>query len=339
MKVRLKDVGRAAEFNALLLTRGVEGSFFREEEWMEWVDEINSDPDHVLNHLKPVDVMKLKTVFRSFVTGEVDWDLYFGRTPVEQMQGIGLFIRDHHADIEWISGSDTLIERGELDPSVLPILRVLEKVADPPALLPEEDRRIPEHEGGHLLCKTWSGPGQEFWVIFGAVDELKFLRRIEYVDDHMNSLYRDSQGRGYLMLPLYNFSRGFMERVYDAAYQMGLREDPNYLGAMVYKFELDNVVQVSESFKESYSCEELEARFIATVQAIRSFEKNHAFTFDGKQIKLDSIRMSGFLSCYLQVLNALSMAMKVSHGKLSRAQSDWDSKIDTFVFQFKNVEL
>jgi hypothetical protein len=324
MEIKIKEGINLDTLNAELEKRGINGHFITEQETNDWLNDINCNPDSPQKHLKPKErnltADELKDIFPKWTeTGLFETDLYYGRTPKKEMQHIVEFINGHQYDIEHITDVETLIERGEISSATFQsVLRLLEKPEEINEEYPEEEQaKQCELQGGHLLCKSW-GPNP-FWVVYGSVKRPQFLKERKYVDNDLNSLYRDDQGRGYLLIPLYDFSLGFFEKVYKEAWEMGLREHPAYFIPCCYSFKIQDIKETAQSFFEFYSLEELTERFQHVItQILHNAELlNLEVTWKATGIAVRTKAMPK--EELVLVANALMLAIKMHYGALKRA--------------------
>jgi len=265
MEIKLKEGIDIDALNTNLKERGMSNQFISRMDTQSWLDDINNNPDSNQKHLKPVDrdltLDELKEMFPKWTeTGLFETDLYFGRTSEDEMERIAGFIVDHQYDIQYITDVETLIDRGGIKPAMASVLHLLEKPEEVHEEYPKEEQlKQRKLQSGQLLCKSWGT--EPFWVIYGKVERPQFLKERKYIEEGLNSLYRDDQKRGYLLIPLYDFSYGFFEKVYKEAWERGLREHPNYFLTCCYSVEIQNIKNAAQSFFEFYTEEELVERF------------------------------------------------------------------------------
>jgi len=262
------------KLNKVLDKMKIENAFTTEQDNISWLKDINENPGSPQAHLKPTDrdltMEELLRLFPSLTeVGLMTFDVAFSRTSEEEAQKYLAFIKKYKNSIEYLKGAQELIERYETtaeDKKVIKLLNVKEKE---PEKLPVEERTKKDLQGGHLLCKSWGL--QPFWVIFGKVkdDRPVFMKDRQYKDDAYNSLYRDKKGYGYLLiplLPLNNSQLEFVEKVYDDAWSMGLRECFTYFIPVVYGLDIVNIDKVAKDYKEFYTVEELKERFYSLMK-------------------------------------------------------------------------
>lgn len=330
LEIVLKDPDKAYIMNRALENMGIKNRFITHESNEEFLKEINEDPECKGRHLKPADrdltLEELKQLFPTWTeVGRFEADLYYQRTPVEQMQLIAKFIFKFANEIKYISGSDTLLERGNIPEEYHEVIKSLEKPYEPPKELPEEEQVRPNLQNGILLCKTF-GP-EQVWVTYGRVEEPKFLKVRIYEEDVYNSLYRDNNGLAYLLVPLYDGSEGFGERVFKKAWELGIREHPDFFLPMVYReFLVSALKETGKSFADFYYGKEIEQRFFEGVDQIRQALGGQVeFWLD----KMGYMRCIGskFVPGKLAVLDALRFALETQYGKLVKVGGE------TFTFQ------
>lgn len=183
-----------------------------------------------------------------------------------------------------------MIERYDLDEKEIEAITKLNYVPPAPKKLPVEERTKKDLQGGLMLCKSWGL--QPFWVIFGKTknDQPVFLKDRIYEDDSYNTLYRDDSGYAYLLLPLLplnNSQLEFVEKVYNDAWSMGLRENFNLFIPFVYGLDIVNLNSVAKDYKENYTVEELRERFYFIFKATESmFPYNYVDGFVWRDDKL-----------------------------------------------------
>ena len=178
MKIKFREEADLKALNAKLAEWGVKNRIIEEEDNIAWLKDINENPESPQLHLKPLDrdltMEELKSYLGMFMeVGVLDVDIHFGRTPVETMKVLALFIYDNQEQIEFITESEILIERGEITAGwLVKGLRKMQRVDEPLELLPEEEYLAQkELQGGQLLCKSWSP--NPFWVICQLLHNLK----------------------------------------------------------------------------------------------------------------------------------------------------------------------
>lgn len=325
MKIKLKNICTPEKANKIFKKLGIKGSFITQKHNQDWLDEINSDPNSPQAHLKPenreLTMDELKQAFKNFTeVGLTEFDLYFGRTSDEQMKLIAQFIQEQQGYIKYVRGGDMLMDRGDVTKDQERILELLEKKRLPNLELPKELQTKNPPSSGLLLCKSFSP--NPFWVLFGKVDKPAFMYNRVYVNNIHNSLHKDSEGRGFLLLPLYPIGRdvSFFEDVYTKASQMGLREHPNYFLARVYTTAINfkpDEKELAEEFNNYYSLPELIERFKATFKSIatsgRPFSNHNPLGFsyvDDKTNQPFSLNNKKGNDSRILVLNAFTLALK-----------------------------
>ena len=340
MEIKLKESANIEAINAEIQGR-VKNHFITDQETLDWLFDINTNSDSRQRHLKPKEgnltLEDIREIFPRWTeTGLFEADLYFGRTTAEEMQIIADFIVTHQQDISYITDVKMLIERGEIAPSLHPILKLLERPQETDEEYPaEEQAKQRELQGGHLLCKSWGM--NPFWVIYGAVDSPRFLKERKYIENIMNPLYRDDQGRAYLLIPLHDFSQGFSEKAYKEAWEMGLREHPSYFIPYCYSGNLQSIKETAKSFFEFYSSDELVERFQHVIARIlRNAELLYTkVTWKTTGIAVDTRIPNEHL---VLVANALFLALKMHYGSLKRAFIGQTVTMDTLL-SFKKGKL
>jgi hypothetical protein len=335
MRIKIKDLSTIEAMNKVLEERGIDYKFWGEEDTKAWLDDINNNPKSPSRKLKPKDrpltLKELKEMFPYWTeVGIYETDLYYGRTSQEQMQKLGKFINDYSDYIEYVDGSDTLLERGNIPEEYHPVIAKLEKEYVPPKELPMEEQYKPDFQSGLLLCKSWGD--KPFWTIFGKVDSPKFLKERIYEEDIYNNLYKDKNGYGYMLIPLNDLSKDFGNRVFNGAWEIGLREHECYFLPMVYDYMITNIGEVGESFSGFYSERELIERFktVANRMIFENPQWEIKFFLNNKneiRIGYDDNNVK------LGVLNALKFAMENKLGKLK------EITFNTFRFEKNLITL
>lgn len=262
------------EVNKLLKKARIKREFNTEADNIAWVEDINNNPDSAQKHLKPITLEKLKGLFNIWCEpGVLSFDVAFSRTSQAEAKKYAKFILQHAQRIKELEGALSMIERYDLTAHEQEIIKKLNKVIPAPVKLPADQRTKRDLQGGLMLCKSWGL--KPFWVIFGKVknDEPVFLKDRIYEDDAYNNLYRDDSGYAYLMLPLLpldNKQLEFVEKVYNEAWSMGLRENFNLFIPFVYGLDIVNLDSVAKDYKESYTVAELQERFYFIFKATHS---------------------------------------------------------------------
>jgi hypothetical protein len=317
-----KSEGNIARLNEVLKELGIESIFLAESDNQAWLDDINKNPESPQKHLKPQDremtLQELKDMFRGWtIVGQYQTDLYYGRTSDEQMEKLGKFIFDYASELEEVGGVKLLIERGNIPEEYHKTLLTLKKEEVPPKMLPEDKQYKPDLESGNLLCKSYSP--NPFWVLYGKVDKPKFLKEKIYEEEVYNNLYRDSKGLGYLLIPLYDFSQGFGERVFQEAWDMGLREHPNYFLPMVYNFDVrkEDIKEIGDTFAVYYTPTELVERFQRAIATL-VLPLHSGLDADGKgfiKIYGQEFRKDNSVWSKVFLINALKHALVKHYGR------------------------
>ena len=275
--------------NPILKKLGLKNSFITEQGNQDWLQDINNDPESPQAHLKPKDrnltIKELKDMFWKYTEiGRLEFDLYFFRTSDKQMKLIAQFVQKQITHIEYVQNSDLLIERGEVTREQEIILKGLEKKEPKPKKLPKTKQTKNDLQSGVLLCKSWSN--EPFWVAYGNVKEPKFMKKKIYEDDSLNDLYKTKDDIAVLLIPLNDFSGGFIERVFNQVWQMGVREHPIFFNMSVYKCEYERTREVVKELSEFYTKEEL-------VEQIKMLNKHICNIYQTKSFKKEIISFEG----------------------------------------------
>lgn len=277
--IKLKDtsIENIKNANAILDAKKVNKSyrFYSEEDVKEEYEYYKRGDGHYPEHQFPKDKIKSYKDFTKYWStealgevfvpsfGTLTFDCYFGRTKQTTMDKIARFIYDNLELIGEVGGSySTFIE----DKITLPQKKkdVLIKLETPfePEELSENEKTDDSLQSGQWLCKSWGN--EPFWVLYGNVDSPRFMKKKVYVDDLYNDIYKDKQGRGFLLMPLMplDADEEWFNDLYSDAYNMGLREHPHFIMPLLYNLTV-NVIsnEVVEQFKEMYTQEELYNRF------------------------------------------------------------------------------
>ena len=292
-KVVSKHDEQLVKLNNKLIKKGIDQkfSFNTEADNKAWLDEINS-PKSEQKHLIPegqkkLTMPQLKKLFLTWTEiGVMEFDIGFGRTTKDEINKICEFIAFFKNDIAELNYADDLIERGELSENVAIIIKSLEKPEEEPEKLPIEERSSrKDMQGGLLLCKSFSP--SPFWVIFGNVERPKFMKEKIYKEDIYNNIYRDKKGLGYLLMPLLKIglpAEEIYSTIFTPAWNMGLRELPEYFLPMVYHLgfnyaneEKNGLVKpgkdtltfdsTAKEFSEFYTLDELIERFALAMKS------------------------------------------------------------------------
>lgn len=256
-----------AKLNKALWDANIDNSFITEGDNAAWLEDINTNPDAPQRHLKPANrdltMEELIRTFGVFATvGAMSFDVAFSRTSDKEANKYAAFIKKHIKQLEAIKGGDELIQRYQISNNEVKAIKTI-TIEDPePELLPVEEQSNPDLQSGLYLCKSWSDT--PFWVVFGNVERPSFLKVKKYKDDVYNNLYKDKKGYAYMLiplLPLNNRQIEFVQEVYEHACSLGLRENFNFIIPLVYGLDLVNLNEVADNYKETYTREELQARF------------------------------------------------------------------------------
>lgn len=328
MLIKLKDEMQAEGFNRVLKDMSLDRAraFVTEKDNQSWLDDINQNQNSPQRLLKPADrdltMEELKKLFPVWTeTGLLEADLDYGRTSEADMQKLASFICTHQDEIAYVTDSDTLLERGSIEAAMHPIIEALESEPEEPEMLPEEEQSIPDLESGHLLAKSFSR--DPFWVIYGNVERPTFLKKRLYKEEVYNDLYRDKKGFAYLLMPLHDFSPGFGEKVFDEAYQIGLREEPHFFLHYLYNYPYADLAGVARSLHSFYTVEELEQRLKMSLKKMKSelellYRKHHLTVVKGI-LKTPGTKE---FQTSLQGINALLMALKEEKTELIDWRTD-----------------
>lgn len=199
-----KESANLAVLNQALVEKGLDGySFTTEDDLVDWLHEINTNPNYRL--LKPTDHdMRMDELRASFPTeavlSQMDFDVAFGRTSEEDALKLCEVLSDPAVFEELVSMSYPedvfeLLEREGTDVARFQKLRKL----DPRQFTPDEERRQHPTGGVYLAKRRW---GDDAWLLYGNVERPEFYNDDVYIDPDHNPAYRDDEGRYYILMPL-----------------------------------------------------------------------------------------------------------------------------------------
>lgn len=267
--VYAKKDANLAKLNMALWKANIDNSFVTENDNIAWLEDINTNPDSHNAHLKPADRdLTMEELIRTFgiyaTVGAMNFDVAFSRTTDKEAIKYAAFIKKHAKQLEAIRGGEELIKRYQLAAPEVKAIKAITIQEKEPEMLPKEEQTKKDLQSGLLLCKSWGL--EPFWVVFGNVERPVFMKEKKYKDDLYNNLYRDKQGRAYMLLPLMPLGTGekvldFVEKVYNAATEIGLREHPNFFLSVVYGLSPANYKETTEAFQNYYTGEERKERF------------------------------------------------------------------------------
>jgi hypothetical protein len=270
--IKFKQEKSVDKLNQLLEAYGISGGVISDKDNKKWLEDINTNPDSSQKHLKPTDrdlsIEELKEMFPAWTeTYRFDTDLYFGRTPEKEMKSLASLIKKHKNLIEYIDGSDLLIERGDIEETYHEVLKGLEKPVEERKKLPKEKQTTDELQSGVLLCKSWSNT--KFWVAFGAVDRPQFMKKKIYEEYDFNNLYKTKDGYAVMLLPLLILGKpNHLNEIFKGAWEIGLREHPAYFNTIVYDASYISQNDIEESLAHFYTEDELSERLDVIHQRI-----------------------------------------------------------------------
>lgn len=316
VKIYLKDKSdkNIEKFNEFLNEKNIENSFTSYADMNDWAHDINTNPKSPQAHLKPTTADELIEMFSSlFEIGVMMFDVAYNRTSQSEASIYAEFILKHVDDIEYINGADELINRYQLSDNEINIIKSLirdENIL--PEKLPIDKQYKPNLQSGLFLCKSFSH--KPFWVIFGNVDKPTFLKEKIYVNDIYNNIYRDKNNYAYLMFPLmplsYKKQVEFAYKIYDIAFDMGLRENPNFILPLIYGLDITDIHKVSDNFIETYTNKELIERFKIVLQITNNtfpYNDQYGFLWNDKtnRFKHTGTKPTQLLLSKINLLNAL----------------------------------
>lgn len=286
IRLKAKDDKSITAVNKLLKKARIDNSFITEQNNIDWLEDINTNPKSPQKHLKPLTLIQLKTMFNLYCEiGALNFDMAFGRTSQTLAKKYAKFILKYADLIQELQGAQSMLERYDftLTKEEQLIIKKLNKV-------PVAERTKRDLQGGLMLCKSWSS--EPFWVVFGKTinNYPIFMKDKQYEDENYNNLYRDDNGYAYLLIPLLpinNVQLEFVEKVYNDCWSMGLRESYNLFIPFIYGLDIVNTDKVAEDYREFYTGEELREKFWFIFKATNSmFPYNNANGFIWRQDKL-----------------------------------------------------
>jgi hypothetical protein len=269
-RIQLKKSTNPDAMNAILKALGSVYTFVSQKTNQAWADNINTDPE--LAHLKPEGGMTIELLKKTFSAWTKDRELTadadFSRMSNRQANLLAKFIFENQDQIKFVKNGDDLINKGGITTKKhIRAIDELNKKPLPRLRRPEEDRREAP-TSGIMLAKTWGI--KQCWIMFGNVEKDKpvFMKDDEFASN--NGLYRDKEGRGFFLMPLYDFSPNFAQIVTEAAWEMSIREHPNYLlGGLydnIFEIEKDGIEELANAFGEFYTKDEIVERLDAQLR-------------------------------------------------------------------------
>lgn len=332
LKIKLKNSSHSEKINELLKNKYELPNigFLTQKENQDWLDDINKNPKSPQAHLKPEErnltMQELKSIFKAWTEeGVLEYDFKYDRGNADDISKLSNFIKENSDKIDYLKNADELIKRFEKAVGESKnVLLNLNKQDEPPKKLPVKDRRIPNLQSGIMLCKSWGI--KPFWVIFGRVERPTFLKEKIYVEDVYNNLYRDKNGYAYMLLPLNDFSEGFIENVINEAQELGMREHPNYFAATVYSYHIGiDIKTFADIFAEAYTTNELLERLkfhFQKLRALYNYENDKHIKLSLPKFKFNPFANKNYFTSYnnglqeqLNLLNALFLAITKNANK------------------------
>lgn len=276
--IQLKRSANPEAMNAKLEALYSKHRFNSETENQDWLDDINNNPESPQAHLKPkgkdLSMEDLtKTFPKDTKVGLMQVDCSYSRLDKQEAVKLAKFITKNKNAIHFLRNANDFIEKAEItNRSLLNLLNDLNR-RRLPLLERPEDMRDQLPESGIVLVKTWGL--QKAWLLFGNVEKNRpvWMKENKYIRKSANRLHTDKEGRGFLLMPLYDFSPNFADVVSKAAWEMSIREHPNFLLNALYGeiFTIQDIKGTAESFAEFYTIEELIERFAERRKAIAAF--------------------------------------------------------------------
>jgi hypothetical protein len=347
--VFIESTGKKAsdKLNKILEESTICNMFHTEAHNIDWLKEINTDPKSQSAYLKPegkdLTMEELKKRMGMWATeNQMSFDVGFSRTSDEQAAAYAEFIVANKDSIKQLRGADELIERYDLTEEQIEVIKAMNYVEPEPEKLPVEEQTKKTLQGGLLLCKSFSP--KPFWVMFGNVKSPSFMKDRIYKDDDNNSLYRDKQGYGYLLLPLMPMSSAkstseFCAEVYGSAHDMGLREDPYYFVPIIYGLDIDDKLFAGKQFAKSYTQNEIVERFSFMLKHCSSISQR-GFGWDVEKQNFRSYGNGSLekIQAQMSILTCLLIAASINIGASSAIQM-WNTVNPTITNKIKLTEF
>lgn len=276
-----------------------------------WLKGINENPSSPQAHLKPKDRDltrdELESMFSVYTTiGRLD--VYEWDGCGEQLAQMVVALEKYQDQISYIETPDhvanALADEGLelLSNRFLAISKpkILHEL--PPAERQEHERRE-KLNGGLFLTSAFGNntARSEFWLIFGSVDSPRFLKDDKYLDDDLNDLYRDANGRAYMLLPLLPFGKSISETVevwYHKACELGFRESFLTFATGIYNLE------ITDSAVEHMDLGEVSLRTAKQLYwlAVSKLNYNSRFVQEKKGVRYIGSKMSNNLRLAIRIL-------------------------------------
>lgn len=288
----------------------------------------NEFPDHLIPHdkIKSFDDFKQywntenlgKTFCPEF--GSLKFDIAYDRTEQDQIDLITEYLITNISLIKKGEGSfDSFVNMTKLDDDLKESLLSLYK-ENKLKKLPVKDRYIPDLQSGIMLAKSYSP--NPFWLVYGNVDEPNFLKTRIYVDDVNNNIYRDEKGYGYLLMPTMPLDANlkWFINIYSIAFDMGLREEANYVLSNLYGVLINNDNDIVDQLNDYYTHDELKTRFKEMFFNLKSI---HGYNyFNGFVWRRDSQEFIAYNSNHLNLKNKCIMLTLLL--KAMNVTENWD---------------
>ena len=269
-------------------------SFITERKVNKWYKNVLNDLGYDYKHIREKNLDEngnftlesYKKFLKTFgeEIGVLVFDYAFNRTSTRQLEKVARFIYDRKEYLEPVRGMKDILERGKAPKYIIEALKDFEFVSPPPEKLPKEEQYRPTIQGGNLLCKSWSP--NPFWVVFGKVETPTFMKVRIYENDLMNNIYKDKQKLSYLLIPQITmdgkkFGTQTKDEFFKNAWEMGLREHPNFFFPFVYNFHFadeteESLQEVADEFSSHYTSEELWERFLQIQRQINTGGGRHS---------------------------------------------------------------
>jgi hypothetical protein len=264
----------------------ISARFVTEQDNLSWLEDINSNPDSSVKHLKPADkdlsMDELKAMFPIWTdVGLSSLDIGFNRTSESVMQAFLEFINRNTGLIKESRGIKELINRCG-DPEKFKSLSYLD--SEPGEACYELPAHLQEDVDLSGIATVEGMNGTPYQVIFGHVDGAQFKKRRTHIHPSMDSIHRNLNGEPILLVQLMGIAEWSLDDIshaYAKACQLGMREDHRVFGAKVYGIELKiGSSGMPETMKESEA--------LKLIEWAKTYCRQNIF-FDHKAIKFSNL--------------------------------------------------
>lgn len=307
-----KDDKATEQLNIALKEKGIKNSFTTEQDNIDWLNDINKNPNAHQSHLKPNDrdlrMDELKGMFEMFTEINVlSFDVAFSRTTEDEANLYAEFIQENFGLIKSLKGADELISRYSLTIEQKKIIKAINAGYTEPEKLPKEEQQIPDLNGGVLLSVSWGK--DPFWIIYGKVDKPTFLKEKIYVNDLYNNIYRDKKKHAYLLVPTIpaNITMDELNKLASDIWNMGVREDIYYYMPILYSIEAPEGAY--KSYAITYTLEEIHERFLERLKQSNFFSYGIGWNSFKNKFEAHSDKTSPLALSAMSILTNLLLAI------------------------------